>query len=598
MRRPLPLALALACCLAALGTWVVLRTDPARAATAVGDAGAAGAPPAADAPERSSLAASGAALPDATAGLLPERIPDPPAAAPEPLAVPAIARSTWLNTPPPPAHAFPTGTIVGRLLDARGRPAGGVLLELLVTGNAGFFEPEALRPLVVARARSRSDSDGRFGLSGAPADTELRLLVRQRSGSDEIRESLSVPGDQTLDLGDVLLAPPLHCSGRVLGADGSPIAGAEILSLGLLDWMSVIAEFPEHAELATWQIPAEDQAILDGGMGRLVSRTAHRARTRADGSFDFETSTGAHDNLLVARAPGLVLQIHEWSQQRDDPLEFVLRPGTARIAGRVIRSDGASPLSGAIVIARRHGDHDATLPSTARTDTEGRFEFIGLTDGSCDLTAYAPDLEPEKASEVAAGRDDVELALRPGRAAEFRVVDADGRQVPEFDLAWRPPPVFLDFSAPNVWHGGHAGPETSGVLRIAGGKSVAWLFQASTPDGLCSAGTSLCVDFAVPATRYTLELAPRRELRGTVVVAGEGAPLADALIDVRCDGKTTLPWGFVRSGDDGAFRVAPLPPGRAQVFVTRPGFLPEQAECPAVNDGPLRIELRRSPTRP
>jgi RNA polymerase sigma factor (sigma-70 family) len=100
------------------------------------------------------------------------------------------------------AKLLPTGTVIGRILDADGQPIAGADVGVSYQTNAGSELERFLRP---QREPIRTDKDGRFRLDGVVPEVKFSLSLRQGPtflvGKPRIGVK-NVQTGQTLDLGD------------------------------------------------------------------------------------------------------------------------------------------------------------------------------------------------------------------------------------------------------------------------------------------------------------------------------------------------------------------------------------------------------------
>lgn len=239
---------------------------------------------------------------------------------------------------------FDAGTaIAGRVVDDRGDPVGGVVLDLV--------EPSAERVSYLAAAQS--GADGRFRVSG-----RLPVVVRPRGeigiATYEPRSIVVDRVERASDL--VFVRVPDEGRSRLRGVvvrddDDRPVAGArvEIHPVGR-------------------GLPLE---ALDGST---------RATTAGDGSFDVACPPGEERSIAVDPPDEATLRRATLAVPDADCSEVVeIRlPAALAVAGRV-RDERGEPAAGIVVRADDGG------PS-ATTDVDGSFRIGGLGDREVRLS--------------------------------------------------------------------------------------------------------------------------------------------------------------------------------------------------------------------
>ena len=81
-----------------------------------------------------------------------------------------------------------------------------------------------------------------------------------------------------------------------------------------------------------------------------------------------------------------------------DAVKFALRPGTARVAGRVVRDDGRPPSEAEVILLTRDGG--VALPASSgrfSLGDDGRFAFRNIAEGDYVVLAAASELGPASA---------------------------------------------------------------------------------------------------------------------------------------------------------------------------------------------------------
>ncbi len=111
------------------------------------------------------------------------------------------------------------GSLSGRVMDfAAGQAVKGA--QLLLSGSAAGGDAVALRAV--------TDAHGRFRLASVPAGDAYAFHVQADGLPARVLEDIYVPSGTENDLGDVWLGGKGVFEGRVVNADGRPVAGAQI----------------------------------------------------------------------------------------------------------------------------------------------------------------------------------------------------------------------------------------------------------------------------------------------------------------------------------------------------------------------------------
>ena len=286
----------------------------------------------------------------------------------------------------------PPTTLRGRLRDAEtGRPIPG----------GRFALDDARRPDVDAR--------GRFEVAGlamthheayplCPGYERKRILF-DTTGRADAELELSLPRG-----GKVV--------GRVVGADGKPVAGAIV---------GLRASGSTFSIAALWERCAEDGRFVYDG--KALDRN-NRLAARAPGFLDDERT----DVLVIDPSKPAEIDF----TLRPDPIKVLaVKPapapaGRRAVSGTVLGPD-AKPVASAVVRWGLLASSDP-VPET-RTDAAGGFRLVGMPAALNVLTVMAEGLAPSFPPVDAGG--DRQLVVRLGRGAEIRgrVVDDAGRPI-------------------------------------------------------------------------------------------------------------------------------------------------------------------------
>lgn len=362
-----------------------LLLAPSRSATTAS-------PPSAGAPVVAAPPPAGIALPLGQGSLT---LPTIPAAPREPAASTASAAAECV--------------VRGRCVDEAGRPLAAMTVELdgwvandqrLAAWCKQHDEPAGIDERVI------TGSDGVFAFRFWPPPPfrfGLRLqgsaVATRNCDWDELR-----PGT-TQDLGDLAFAPGTLLRGRVVDADGAPVAKV---------WV---------------RVNAADAERLPRGYENWTD-----ALTNADGTFTARWALHAGDYSL-----GIDDQRLETStvQLRGEPvkhLELRLQrvDGDRSLSGVVVDDEG-SPVRGVVV-----SPHMSGQGRVISTDAEGRFRVLRRDDSPAriGLSLLAEGYEAPPLDETFAfGRHDLRFVVKKGQQLEVHVVHAgDGTPVEDFRL--------------------------------------------------------------------------------------------------------------------------------------------------------------------
>lgn len=242
----------------------------------------------------------------------------------------------------------------------------------------------------------------------------------------------------------------------------------------------------------------------------------------------------------------------------------------------------------------------AALPTQAlasiTTDAEGRFEIPAWPLGiDCRISAVLgelrADLDPV-APEVEEPRVEVEIRLPRPASAEFRVLDPEGRPIPDADLVIQLRGEGSDW---RLIDGGKT--DADGRARIDGvpDGAKAYALEVSFAEGF----RPMRVPFEPDGTLREIRPERGRTIEGRVVEAVTGLPVPGFNLHLTKPGDP----GFlmsIRADDDGRFRLTTLPQGELR-FGSNSALgwnSPDPQVIPDGEEGPLLIRLvnvRRSP---
>jgi protocatechuate 3,4-dioxygenase beta subunit len=311
---------------------------------------------------------------------------------------------------------LPARRVRGRVLDAGGRPLAGVYVGAVASMlGAGGQKTDWLS--------SHTDDDGRFLIENLSSDLRHVLFVAKQGWSTQVYDFPPSELDQReLDLGEIVLRPPGLVCGVVQDEGGQGLANVDVTLKG---WNRDRFRFHEpgaHNPLAGWYVDSR------------------RIRTDARGRFWFG-GVAAGNYVLYARqrgrpeSPTFRVQIEEGELREDIVLVF---PGGGTIRGQVVDTQG-SGVAGLYILAslEQPRDPDAVVQDrnvSVRADADGRFEFLGLTEGEYLLKTYPYSLEedplepwlPTRVEHVQTGERNLVIEMERGACIQGVLLDHTG----------------------------------------------------------------------------------------------------------------------------------------------------------------------------
>ncbi|MCK6445492.1 MAG: carboxypeptidase-like regulatory domain-containing protein [Planctomycetes bacterium] len=468
-------------------------------------------------------------------------------------------------------------------------------LELTLTSDRALFDaatiPQALRDALEldARATTRlvtsTDEHGEFVFRGLVEPFTGRLSLPDRvavlsveppSATVERRSVRFAERVERLEL-ELVALPKLV--GRVVEADGSPVARADIEG-----WL-VFA-------------PQTDGGGRRGGRGLTAS--LDETRTDADGRFELLLELPRNlDTRELANAAGLpptervglLVRRNAQSAQAEveiaatkmrsrwDLGEVVLSAPQEREL--VVRGPDQKPIEGAVVL---FGDAEA------RTDGNGAAKLAHVEDADTASVGKLGFL-PEEVSLEGEGR--IEVELRATNRWNVTFVDANGVRVAErrFSLSARGP-LFVgdDPTRPSRVHVASGGTDSERAFRERESGAVVATFRTDADgrasfSGFAGPFTLRITDgLGAVLTEREVALGPDEVRDETIELAQRGGTFAGRVVDefdtslagasVRLAVRSARTSETRRTDAAGEFRFEDLQPGRVRLEIEREGFSP------------------------
>ncbi|WP_435021791.1 carboxypeptidase regulatory-like domain-containing protein [Tundrisphaera sp. TA3] len=421
------------------------------------------------------------------------------------------------------------GKVVGRVVDAEGKPIPGATVGLNTSGTI----------LSGAALWERCDQDGRFAYDGrslgraqrlsaqAPGfqQQELPEVVVHDGGTPTAVEFVLKPrpagGQAAKPVADRPPTSRRTVSGTVVGPDGKPVASA----------------------LVRWDL-------------RYGSNDMPETKTDDRGAFRLEGVPDAA-NVLSVMAKGLSPAFPQVDAGGDREVAVALKPGVT-IRGRVV-DDAGSPVEGAGVSPQ------ITNPKPnwagfvyldelrTKTDRDGRFTLEGMPEGAtCDVVAEGRSAVRRKA--LSPTDEAMNLVTLQGEGAiRGRVVTPGGRPVRNFRIVLGFPKDTKPGDPVGGFFAGYSGigvtfTRDDGEFTVTGLTAGSFVRVSAIAEGF-GAGEADRVEVRSigslgPADDLTLKLGAPHALRLRVFRSG-GKPVEGARVTViHGEGRGGFQWGY------------------------------------------------------
>lgn len=366
-------------------------------------------------------------------------------------------------------------SLSGTVLDAERRPVAGATVEVAVMRDAGAAE----------HSKATADARGRFEVGDLHAGRAI--LEARHEGHSSARSGVIelAPGSSSAGI-EIVLRTAAMISGRVLTEGGVPVAAARLLAVAA-----------EGAD------PSHISATSDGE-GRfellLPRRGPYRLSVDQQG-FLF------HERVVVAD------QAETWVElalARGSTLRGVVRgPGGALLADAEISLERRS-------WSRRLETVGVVRAKAVRTARDGRFEIVGLEDGTYRVHAsHAGGVCIDPPSVEVSARHNAEVEVRLGRGTTI-----SGR-VAGLEASDRRRLAIGAHNAEDPRHGQRVEiTDEGGGFRIAAATPGAWVIYAQLAGASRYASVRVEVGAGDEAITADLDFAAGSALSGTVTRAG------------------------------------------------------------------------------
>lgn len=403
--------------------------------------------------------------------------------------------------------------VVGRVLNDAGQPLSGVPVALNTLGGMMIIDSDG-ESEAPNRKATKTGADGKFKLYDVRGG--FGISVRAEPADFAIAEK-SIPDQDggTIDLGDFVCPTGGTLTGRVLDDTGNPIAGAQV---------------------DAWTV----EKGASGGAGLFVFGDGGQSkarRTKTDGSGQFRITGIAPGSVaMVASAEGHTREFKSEIEVKRGQItpEVVLSLSRGQAIEGVVVDAGGSAIVGATVqIMERIIDlsqggiaQQMERSREAQSDANGRFRITGLREVPYNLNVSATNFLTMREQDVAVGRNDVRITLRPSGVVYGYVKNKVTNQPlanfevrAEFDPNGTP--LFVDFSRTTPLYGDKAKAlagvaDANGLFAITNLPAESCTIQIHA-DGFAPVALSSVDVKSGTKAQHDVELMPEIRISGIVL---------------------------------------------------------------------------------
>ncbi len=223
----------------------------------------------------------------------------------------------------------------------------------------------------------------------------------------EYRRAKDQPFVAAADHYDFRLQPGIKIGGKVVDADGRPVAGAR-----------VYAYSPTSASIEAG-FDALDKTVYTNAAGEWQMSGAPPKLKQLGLMIDRER--GAGRGLSLSVGPEQIAGLKSLTDVRRLP------PATT-VTGTVVDPDG-KPVAGAMVLLGERNFYRDYPRNTPRTDAKGLFSIQDLSPGKHAATIFSFDWALQSVKFTVPLTEPLRIVLKKGQRVEFRAVDEQGHPV-------------------------------------------------------------------------------------------------------------------------------------------------------------------------
>ena len=504
-----------------------------------------------------------------------------PEAPPDPLeGVPAVVEGSRLGG----------ASITGRVVTAKGGvPVDGAEVRLVRPDSIFHYlraEPKGRFDTLVAR----SDADGRFAFRSLVPSGGYVVRVKRAPHATASTRTLDLRGGERVDVGVIEMHAGGSIAGRVIDADGSPVANVRVA--------------------AGWAVVNQlGVALADPDTMPEIER---ETVTAEDGTYRLEGLEPGAKTITVKAPSGASEMLRRITVVRDQVAEAedIQLAGEGVIAGQIVWSSG-DPIQGARVFG---GPDQTSALRTMDTGADGRFELRNLPEGMQVIGVLVPGSPVHLEMGVELGRTDVRIEFP--EQGSLRVVvkrASDGEPVASYSLATERTDLagfqaqFIDQIVRRA-----IGPiqvdAENGSYLLRGIGPGAYAVTVEAPGFPAMRQAQITVAAGGAPSEVEILLPEGNALSGTVTLP-DGTPAASARIFAVLGGAleaveaTEMAEVFedeepqAAAAADGTFRIPTSAPGTYDLVVLLDGRLPAHHQNVDLSEGDVEgIEIEMPPS--
>lgn len=438
-----------------------------------------------------------------------------------------------------------SATLSGRIYDERGAPLEGATVSL---AGSGFWPARSVR----------SGAEGRFHWAEIPAGIYELRVSKGALVAPAIEGLILDPGVKRAF--GVQLVPGWAVAGQVVDAQtGRAIADAEItVASGVLGLHTRRARSNERGRFELAGVVGDEQSLYVEADGYVTAGPLRQ---------------GSGDPSMTVRLGRASTMEGRVVDARGMPVEAALVRafGEEQMRGATLgTSESLGVTSGPVPPISAGTSGALAYVSQVETGRDGRFRLTNLRPGPYRIVASHDDFAPVESErlqlQVGAGREDIELVMRPGAELAGRVVDERGDGLEGI-------PVELRGAAEGLPRMAVTGTDGSFSFRgVRGEVSVTALPYDLPPvreDVAMGEDALVTVELALSSTLYTL--------RGRVVDE-RGFGVGGALVSVSSKRAKSPVRRSAKSDPDGTFSVPALPEPPFELEAAHPAFSSTQID--------------------